>query len=59
MPIYLTRRIGVMGVCLGSIITQVLIMFPVSIYLINKLFNSMADGSIRPDNQESPPVLLA
>ena len=59
LSIYLTRRIGVMGVCLGSIITQVLIMFPVSIFLINKLFKSMADGSIRPDNQKSPPVLLA
>ncbi len=54
LSIYLTRRLGAIGVCLGSIITQVAIIGPVAVYLIHKLFKSMADGSIRLESQKSP-----
>jgi O-antigen/teichoic acid export membrane protein len=47
LSIYLTRRLGVMGVCLGSIITQVLIIGPVCAFLIRNLFKSMDDGELR------------
>jgi O-antigen/teichoic acid export membrane protein len=46
LSIYLTRRVGVMGVCLGSIIAQVTIVIPVCAFLIHKLFKSMDDGKI-------------
>jgi O-antigen/teichoic acid export membrane protein len=46
LSIYLTRRLGVMGVCLGSIITQVAIMIPVCGFLIRNLFKSMDDGKL-------------
>jgi O-antigen/teichoic acid export membrane protein len=57
LSIYLTRRVGVMGVCLGSIIAQVTIIGPVSFYLIRKLFNDMTDGSIGRESQPASPVL--
>jgi len=38
LSIYLTRRLGVMGVCLGSIITQLAITFPACFFMIRKLF---------------------
>jgi len=44
LSIYLTRRFGVIGVCLGSIITQVAIIFPLCALLIRNLFKSMDDG---------------
>jgi O-antigen/teichoic acid export membrane protein len=46
LSIYLTRRLGVIGVCLGSIITQVAIVGPVSAFLIRNLFKSMDDGKL-------------
>jgi O-antigen/teichoic acid export membrane protein len=49
LSIYLTRRLGVIGVCLGSIIAQLTISFPVGIYLIHNLFKKMTDGTICPD----------
>lgn len=45
LSIYLTRRFGVIGVCLGSIITQVTIIGPVGIYQIRGLFKEMAYGT--------------
>lgn len=48
LSIYLTRRMGVIGVCLGSIIAQLTISFPIGIYLIHNLFNKMSDGTICP-----------
>lgn len=42
LSIYFTRRLGVMGVCLGSIVTQLLITFPVFSLLIRNLFGRLA-----------------
>jgi O-antigen/teichoic acid export membrane protein len=50
LSICLTRRVGVMGVCLGSIIAQLGISIPVSVFLIHKLFKSMSDGTVRMNN---------
>jgi O-antigen/teichoic acid export membrane protein len=41
LSIFLTRRLGVMGVCLGSIIAQLLITLPVSFLLIRNLFRCL------------------
>jgi O-antigen/teichoic acid export membrane protein len=41
LSILFTRRLGVMGVCLGSIVTQVLITFPVCFVLIRLLFRRL------------------
>jgi len=41
LSIFLTRRLGVMGVCLGSITTQLLITFPAYAVLIPRLFARM------------------
>lgn len=46
LSIFLTRRLGVMGVCLGSIITQLLISFPAYSILIPRLFARMARAKI-------------
>lgn len=40
LSIYLTRRLGVIGVCLGSIVTQLAITFPVCFFMIRKLFKN-------------------
>jgi O-antigen/teichoic acid export membrane protein len=54
--ILLTRQFGVMGVCLGSIISQVLICFPVSAYLLQKLFRSMSNGTVNQNIGISAPL---
>ncbi len=41
LSIILTRRLGVMGVCLGSIITQMFITFPIYFFVIRNLFHNM------------------
>ncbi len=41
LSIYLTRRVGVMGVCLGSVITQLAITLPFCFWLIHKLFRNL------------------
>ena len=46
LSIYLTRHLGVIGVCLGSIVTQVVIIFPMCAFLIRDLFKSMDDGKL-------------
>jgi len=46
LSIFLTRRLGVIGVCLGSIITQLLITFPVYSILIPSLFTRLARAKI-------------
>ena len=38
VSILLTRRLGVIGVCLGSIITQLVIALPASSFIIRRLF---------------------
>jgi O-antigen/teichoic acid export membrane protein len=42
LSIFLTRRLGVMGVCLGSIVTQLLITFSICFVLIRLLFRRLA-----------------
>lgn len=42
LSIYLTRRFGVIGVCLGSIITQAVITLPVYAFLIRHQFKKLA-----------------
>jgi O-antigen/teichoic acid export membrane protein len=42
LSIWFTRRIGVAGVCLGSIITQVSITLPVCFVLIRRLFGNLS-----------------
>jgi O-antigen/teichoic acid export membrane protein len=56
LSIYLTRRIGVIGVCLGSIIALLTISVPVSIYLIHNLFKRMSNGTICSDSSLSSVV---
>jgi O-antigen/teichoic acid export membrane protein len=41
LSIIFTRRLGVMGVCLGSIVTQLLITLPVCFFLIRLLFQRL------------------
>jgi len=57
LSILLTRRFGVVGVCLGSIIAQLAITLPASAFLIHGLFSRMAEaqpkrasGVLLPDN---------
>jgi O-antigen/teichoic acid export membrane protein len=42
LSVFLTRRFGVIGVCSGSLITQVLIAFPAFSILIRNLFRDLA-----------------
>ncbi len=42
LSILLTRRFGVIGVCLGSIITQLLITFPAYFFVVRDLLRNMA-----------------
>jgi O-antigen/teichoic acid export membrane protein len=57
LSIFLTRRLGVMGVCLGSIISQLLITFPAYLILIRRLLNNLAKATIGTGPTE--PALLA
>jgi O-antigen/teichoic acid export membrane protein len=41
LSIYLTRHLGVIGVCLGSIVTQLLITFPGCFFIIRNVFRNM------------------
>jgi O-antigen/teichoic acid export membrane protein len=59
LSIYLTRRLGVMGVCLGSITTQIVIMGPVAAYLIHGLFKKMPNQPIGPGDSQPQPALSA
>jgi O-antigen/teichoic acid export membrane protein len=42
LSIFLTKSFGVVGVCLGSILTQVLITFPTYVFLIRGLFERLS-----------------
>ena len=57
LSIFFTRRLGVMGVCLGSIVTQVLITLPVCFVLIRLLFRRLATE--KTDNGLEAPAYLA
>jgi O-antigen/teichoic acid export membrane protein len=48
LSIFLTRRLGVIGVCLGSIIAQLLITLPVSFFLVRNLFRHLAEAKFEP-----------
>ena len=38
LSIFLTKRLGTIGVCLGSLFTQLAIVFPAGLFMIRKLF---------------------
>ncbi|MGD0738644.1 MAG: oligosaccharide flippase family protein [Terracidiphilus sp.] len=46
LSIYLTRRIGIAGVCLGSVIAQATIALPAYIYLATQLRRQLAEARI-------------
>jgi len=46
LSVLLTRRFGVIGVCLGSIIAQLLITFPAYFVLIKGLFESLPRATV-------------
>ncbi len=46
LSIYLTFRFGVIGVCLGSILTQAFITFPVYFFIVRDLFKRLAGPGI-------------
>ncbi len=52
LSIYFTRRLGVMGVCLGSIISQLLITFPVCFWAIRTMFKKMANQKMESGLQQ-------
>ena len=56
LSIFLTRRMGVMGVCLGSIVTQLLIAFPAYSILIPRLFARVARAKIESRLQIMTPL---
>ncbi len=49
LSILLTKKLGVTGVCLGSIITQVTIVFPAYYFVIRQLFSRMAKSKAATD----------
>lgn len=46
LSVYLTRQLGVVGVCLGSIITQLTITLPVCLVLIRNLFRRLENTKV-------------
>jgi len=50
LSIFLTRRLGVIGACLGSIITQVVISLPAYMFVIARLFRNLS----RSNAEDSP-----
>jgi O-antigen/teichoic acid export membrane protein len=54
VSIYLTRRLGVMGVCLGSIVTQLLITVPISLVAIRNLFGRLTRTQTESDLKDAP-----
>jgi O-antigen/teichoic acid export membrane protein len=47
LSIFFTRRFGLIGVCLGSIVAQLAIMVPVSLYVIRNLFLTLEAATAR------------
>ena len=45
LSIVLTRRLGVIGVCLGSLVTQLVIAFPAYFFLIRRFFRRLRKAS--------------
>jgi O-antigen/teichoic acid export membrane protein len=54
LSIFLTRRFGVMGVCLGSIITTLLMTLPVYFVLISSLFRKLERTKIENAVNDAP-----
>jgi O-antigen/teichoic acid export membrane protein len=56
ISIVLTRRFGVIGVCIGSILTQLLLTFPIDFLLLRKLFRRLSaeDSNSDPANAIAP-----
>jgi O-antigen/teichoic acid export membrane protein len=53
LSIFLTRRLGVIGVCAGSIITQLLITLPICFFLIRNLFRRLTTSNIGSEVEEA------
>lgn len=51
LSIVLTQRLGVVGVCLGSILTQTFMAFPAYFFVIRNLFRTMAMPKVESDPQ--------
>lgn len=58
LSIFLTRRLGVIGVCLGSSITQVLIVFPAYLFILRNLFRDMAGAETEKTSEPNIPQHL-
>jgi O-antigen/teichoic acid export membrane protein len=58
LSIFLTRRLGVVGVCLGSIATQLLIVLPMYSWVIRQLFKKMAAVAVNNSSQAAQNQLL-
>jgi O-antigen/teichoic acid export membrane protein len=56
--IALTRRYGVMGVCLGSIITQLVITIPACLLMVRNMFRKMGRPNAQ-DGHSSEPLVCA
>jgi O-antigen/teichoic acid export membrane protein len=54
LSIFLTRRLGVMGVCLGSIISQALIVIPTDCVLTSVLFKRLARATMEGGDEGRP-----
>jgi len=55
LSIFLTRRLGVIGVCLGSSITQVLIVFPAYFFILRNLFIDLAGANTEKSSESNIP----
>jgi O-antigen/teichoic acid export membrane protein len=54
LSIFLTRSLGVVGVCLGSILTQLLITLPLCSWAIRNLFRRMEMATMKHEIFETP-----
>jgi O-antigen/teichoic acid export membrane protein len=55
LSIFFTRRLGVIGVCLGSIVTQVVIAYPAYFFIIRGLFRTLENTKIAYALQQAAP----
>jgi len=56
VSIFLTRRLGVTGVCLGSILTQLMITLPISFVLIRSLFGRLEKTNTENSIESATPL---
>jgi O-antigen/teichoic acid export membrane protein len=56
LSVYFTRRLGVMGVCLGSIVSQLLITLPIYSWVVRKQFRKLAPTGMGSVSMQAPGV---